>query len=529
MLNDKEIYEVGMMILDGASVRSITRSSRIGNHTLKNFKERLNTMIEAQSDWKLMDSEKRRVLCYPRAVPAVLPVNPQLHELFEKIHQRLIDRRCHYSIYQGWLDYRKVFPEGWQRTQFYTNYRKWEETHHPGRLASAPVERQPGKYLYIDWIGDQIVYVKNPQDPDKKMKAHFLVFTLGYSSLTYAAAFPDEKMERVVEGINRALWFYGALPLALRPDNMKTAVTSNTREGVVLSTAMEDLQDYYDIPVVPARPLHPKDKASVERAVLILETELLSRLAPNVFETFEDLNSEVLRFLDDLNTRIKTGESMSRIDLYKRFDLPQMKPLPDKLFAYREYKQLTVQRNCHIKHGNVYYSVPFQYVGQKVIAKISSAEIEICDSGNRPICRHKIAGNNSARYVTVESHLKSNYQIQRQIDRDGVSYYINQAARIGPNMKAFIETLIEMYRYEEQSYNSCQAIIQSCRKVSSVIAEQVASACLQEGKIGYRHFTEALKERKKGLTDSGGRGEREKEESSQNKHSNIRGKEYYDD
>lgn len=517
------------MILNGSSVRSVTRSFRIGNHTLKDFRDRLNERIKTQSDWDSMDELNRRILCYPKAVPAALPVNPQLHELFEKIHQRLVDKRCHYSIYQGWLDYRKIFIGGWQRTQFYANYRKWEQIHHPGRLASAPVERQPGKYLYIDWVGDQIVYVKNPVHPDKKIKAHFLVFTLGYSSLTFAAAFPDEKMQSVVEGINRALCFYGALPGTFRPDNMKTAVIRNTREGIVLSTAMEDLQDYYDIPVVPARPLHPKDKASVERAVLILETELLPRLAPNVFETFEDLNSEVLRFLDDLNTRIKTGESMSRLDLYKRFDLPQMKPLPDRMFAFREYKHLTVQRNCHVRHGNVCYSVPFQYVGQKVIAKISATEIEICDAGNKPVCCHKLAENRSVRYVTVESHLKSNYQIQRQIERDGAGYYIRQAEKIGPNMKLFIQKVIGMYRYEEQSYNSCQAIIHSCKDASVVLADKIALECLLEGKIGYRHFTESLKEQKKRITNTESLPVSEKERAGLRKHANIRGKEYYDD
>lgn len=524
MLNDKEIYEVGIQILEGSSFRSITSSFRVSNQILGGLRNKLKETDATLESWQALHPDQRRSLCYPKLKPASAVIDQELNELFEEIHRRLSDKRCHYSIYQGWLLYTRKFSGGWKKTQFYVNYQKWEQIHHPGHLASAPVQRQPGKYLYIDWIGDQIVFVRDPLNHDRKVKAHFLVFTLGYSSLTYAAAFPDEKMASVVEGINRALSFYGALPGAFRPDNMKTAVTSNTREGVVLSTAMEDLQDYYDVPVLPARPLHPKDKASVERAVLILETELLPELAPITFESFEDLNHEIGRFLSDLNTRIKTGESMSRKQLYERFDLPQMKPLPEKMFAYRQYKQLTVQRNCHIKNAGVYYSVPFQYVGQTVIAKISSTEIEICDSKNKPICTHRLADPVWQRYVTVETHLKSNYQIQRQIERDGTNYYLQQAEKTGPYMKEYLERLILMYRFEEQSYNSCNAILQSCRAVPSSAAETAAFKCLREGKIGYKYFTEILKRQKSSDAQSEGS---ESGSTDKIRHSNIRGKDYY--
>lgn len=71
---------------------------------------------------------------------------------------------------------------------------------------------------------------------------------------------------------------------------MKTAVTGSTADQLVLSTAMEDLQDYYDTPVLPARPHAPKDKATVERAVQIIEKESIATSAQIVFESFGDSN-----------------------------------------------------------------------------------------------------------------------------------------------------------------------------------------------------------------------------------------------
>ncbi len=66
------------------------------------------------------------------------------------IYKRLVDKRGHYTIRLGWLEYIKDHPDGWQKSQFYTHFKRWEIANHPESLASAPVEREPGKYLYID-------------------------------------------------------------------------------------------------------------------------------------------------------------------------------------------------------------------------------------------------------------------------------------------------------------------------------------------------------------------------------------------
>ena len=310
-LSDYEISEAGVMLLNGQSVNAIERSLHTSHKTLSRLRRFFCTSEMTVDDWISLSDQERRVLFY--ASPEGEKRNDvQEIDEFKLIYQKLNSRGSHYSIMQGWREYRKRMPDGLGKTQFYSHYRKWEQKAHPGRKATAPVNRHPGKYLYMDWVGDQLPLVRNPDQPDKKLKAHFFVFTMGYSSYSFAMAFPDEKVPNVIEGINQMLLYMGALPQALRPDNMKTAVTSNTKEGLVLSTAMEDLQHFYDVPVLPARPLKPRDKASCERLVLILETELLPQLKDLVFESFADLNKTVLDYINDLNMRVKTGESLSR-------------------------------------------------------------------------------------------------------------------------------------------------------------------------------------------------------------------------
>ena len=177
---------------------------------------------------------------------------------------------------------------------------------------------------------------------------------------------------------------------------MKTAVASNTSEGLVLSTAMEDLQNYYDVPVLPARPLKPKDKASCERFVLLVETEILPRLEGTVFESFDDLNTAILKFTEKINTRIKSGESLSRRKLFELYDLPNMKTLPDTMFSLCEYGQLKAQRCCRVEFANACCSVPYKYLGQTVSVKLRNNQIEICDRFNRHINNHTMSFKDSS-------------------------------------------------------------------------------------------------------------------------------------
>lgn len=51
------------------------------------------------------------------------------------------------------------------------------------------------------------------------------VATLGYSLHTYVEAIPSQKIEDLIVASDNALHFFGGVPKALVPDNLKSAVT----------------------------------------------------------------------------------------------------------------------------------------------------------------------------------------------------------------------------------------------------------------------------------------------------------------
>lgn len=524
MLSNHEIAEAGALLLTGESLRAVEETFHTSYRALKRLQDYIIENEITFDDWGSMGDEERRKAIYKASDPNGKKEVFEVPE-FEMIYQKMKSKTSHYTIKCGWIEYRKSNPDGMQLSQFYKRYRVWEKEKHPGKNATCPVNRMPGRYLYIDWVGDQPALVRDPNDPDRRVKAHFLVFTMGYSSLAYAVAFPDEKTPSVIEGMNQAITYMGALPQRFRPDNMKTAVSKNNKDELILSTAMKDFESYYDTLVDPARPLKPRDKASVERLVLILETELFPALEETLFESFHELNNVVRVYIDNLNTRIKSGESMSRRELFEKFDKPEMKPLPPKLFTLVEYRKVKVQRNCHVKFNNIYCSVPYQYVGQSVLVKIAGTDVEICSLQNQSICHHSLL-NLKGNYVTVEEHLKSSHQKARAIEARGIHYFYHQAEKVGPNMKRYIEKMVAQYEYEEQSFNACSGVVHQVDKYSAELAEKVAAYCLSKGKIGYKAFIRELTFQAR--EDQSQQPDRTSKKAVPTMaHSNIRGKDYY--
>ncbi|WP_274585812.1 hypothetical protein V6667_01125 [Neisseria leonii] len=61
-------------------------------------------------------------------------------------------------------------------------------------------------------------------------------------------------------------------------DNLKAAVVSANRHTPVLNLNFQQLREHYDIQPLPTRVRKPKDKASVESAVSVVQRWILFRL-----------------------------------------------------------------------------------------------------------------------------------------------------------------------------------------------------------------------------------------------------------
>lgn len=247
------ILEVCRLLELGASVRDIRSRTRLGHSTINLIHSRMRSSSLSFSQLQDMEPEQVEGLFYPKKVrDSSIPLPD-----YEDVYHRITAKTAPSNLYLEWLLYIEHFPNGYQYTQF--------------------------RKHFIDWVGDVLPLVRPDPLAESVEKAHILVTTLGVSSLLFAKAFPDEKLPSVIDGITEAVAFYGALPKIFKPDNMKTAVTKNTKDVLLLNEAFKDLERFYDVVVVPAPPRKPKGKPSVENGVRWIEQFILPQIKTNSF------------------------------------------------------------------------------------------------------------------------------------------------------------------------------------------------------------------------------------------------------
>ena len=437
---------------------------------------------------------------------------------FQYFYDRIHAKGSKVNLAFCWLEYKQAHPDGYEQSRFYELYSEFVDRTFGKRDAKMPVERVPGEKLYIDWVGDQPELLLDPETGELR-KVHIFVTTIGVSSLIYAEVFPDEKLPQFIDGTVHALQFYGAAPKYLVPDNLKTAVTKHTRDELVLQSAFSDLEDFYEVIVLPPPPRKPKGKPTVENHVRYLETHLVEKLKDRRFTSFEAINAEVKKIVATLNSRQFQDRPYSRMEAFEKYDRPCMNPLPGGNFTVCDYKAVTkIPDNYHVEYDGHYYSVVYTQCGKPAIIKATASEIRICDRYNRLLCKHKRAYKEFPRYITEESHMKPEHLYYKEVNAKDGNYYRRWASVFGPNLSEFIDRLLKAQKHEEQAYNACAGILHSVKELPHGIVEETARQCLQMNSCKYKTFKQWLcrmQERRAYPSDS------------LPVHENIRGKDFY--
>lgn len=83
---------------------------------------------------------------------------------------------------------------------------------------------------------------------------------------------------------------------------------------------------------------------------------------------------------------------------------------------------------------------------------------------NHLICTHKRAYKPFPKYITKEEHLPESHRYYYLENKMNAESYKSWAKSYGPNVYELICMVIGTFRYEEQSYKSCNGILHMCKK-----------------------------------------------------------------
>ncbi len=349
-----------------------------------------------------------------------------------------------------WGEYRLKHPDGYSYSQFCDIFKQWRI----GLSASMRIEHVPGDKLYIDFTGDKLCTVDPVTGEVTDLEVY--VATLGYSQYSYVEAIPSQRKEDLIAVTENAVHYFGGVPKALVPDNLKSAVTKADRYEPVINPDFLDFANHYGCTVFPARSRKPQDKSLVEKTVSIVYSRIYAPIRNKVYHDIKTLNADIWHYLEIHNNTPFQKRPESRKELFDRDEKDALGPLPSERYEIKQFKYATVTKTSHISLGpeKHYYSIPYRFIGKKVKVVYSLSYVSVFHDGDR-IAFHK-RNMKERGYTSVKDHMPSTHRFVSGWNPD---FFLNWAKGIHPEVRHYLQVILDSYPYPEQAYKSCLGIL----------------------------------------------------------------------
>jgi len=458
---------------------------------------------------ELSDKDLAELFTKPEEPPISETVQILLN-LFPSIDKEL--RRRGVTRKLLWEEYRKKYPDGVSRQEFNKRFCKWKR-----RIV--PIMHQEhieGDKLFIDYAGAKLSIIdKNTKDVNL---VEVFVAILGASQLTYVEAVMTQQKEDFIPACEGALHYFGGVPGAIVPDNLRSAVTKSDKYEPKINETFADFAEHYNTTILPTRAYKPKDKALVEIAVNIIYTRIYAKLRDMKFYSLEELNIAIRVALEEHNNQIITGRNYSRRQKFEELERVALLPLPTLRYEFKKQFYATVLRHGHVslsadKH---YYSVPYSFIGKKVKVMYSRFSVEIFYNYER-IALHKRRYQSYYKYTTDKEHLPAAHRFVYELTSDRL---LMQADAIHKDVRLYISKIITKKQHHEQAYKICLGVLNFAPQYGNDRLIKACQRALDYGIYNYRTIKKILEN---GLEKNDDVNENIK----MPEHENIRGKDYY--
>jgi len=328
------------------------------------------------------------------------------------------------------------------------------------KRASMHVPRKPGEQTEVDWAGQTIPIMDRATG--ESIPCSVFVAALSYSQYAYVEAFLSQNLESWITAHNHMFQFYHGVTRMLVPDNLKTGVNKPDWYSPEINRTYHEMAEYYNTAVIPARVRKPKDKPNAEGTVGYISTWIIAALRNRQFFTLNELNQAIRGKLKEFNSRAFQKKTGSRLSIFLGEEKPLLTFLPATPFELATWKQATVQFNYHISVDKNHYSVPYEYIKQKVDVKITERVVEVFYNHVR-ICSHPRVYGRIGQYSTTEAHMPADHK--RYVSWDAARF-VSWAQKVGPNTVVTVKNILDSYKIEQQSYRSCMGLLKLADKYS---------------------------------------------------------------
>ena len=399
---------------------------------------------------------------------------------FKQIHQER--SRPHVTLKLLWEEYRQSCPDGLSRSSFYRHYARYRNT----LSVTMKMIQKGGDKLFVDYSGKKLHFWDRQEH--RWVEVEFFVASWGASSHCYCEASMSQSGQDWVSSHIRALEYFGCVPGAIVPDNLKSGVTRAIFYEPEINVLYKQFAEHYDTVILPARVRRPRDKPVVESNVLHLQRFIFGRLRDRTFYSLAGLNEAIWKLLDEFNQRPMQQYKQSRQQRFLDLDKPYARELPPARFTLTQVKtDVRVAPNYHIEFDKHFYSVPYEFARKQVDVYQSGSVIEIYHDGQH-VCRHQKQPPNY-RYTTSDAHMPPEHKFVRGWS---APWFIAQAHKIGESTAFLVSQILDSKRHPEQGFRTALGILNLKKQYPGERIEKAAERALHFGNLSFQGMKNIL-------------------------------------
>lgn len=341
-------------------------------------------------------------------------------------------------------------------------------------------EHLPGQEMFVDFSGKHLYLTS--RDTGERRPVEIFVASLGCSQLLFVCAVASQKKADWIEANVRALEYFGGVAAMIMPDNLKSAVTKPAGRGreAQINRSYLDFADHYDTVIVPARPVHPQDKALAEIAARIANMWVIALLRNHTFYSLDEMNALIRPIVDRINDKRSRRLGASRRELFEEREAGCLKPLPATRHEYTEwYDGIRVPKDYHIAFNRDFYSVPHHLAFRTISFCVTRSTIRFyAEQSSAPVAIHTL-GPGTGINITHRDHMP---EAHRAYAGRNVEELLAWADSVGPEVRGLFDALIKNPRI-----HAISAIRQmsSAQKLAREYGYQrMVSACRYANSVG---------------------------------------------
>lgn len=293
------------------------------------------------------------------------------------------------------------------------------------------MECQPGAEAQVDFgRGAPIV------DSDGKRKCTWVLrIVLSHSRKGYSEAVHRQRTDDFLRCLENAFAHFGGVTRTLVIDNLRAAVKRADWFDPELCPKVRSFAEHYGIAILPTKPYTPRHKGKVERGIgYVKGNALRGRTFASLAEQNQHLQNWEATVAD---TRIHGTTRKQIKDVFERIEKPSLLALPACRFDLFQEALRSVHRDGHVEIRGAYYSVPAEFLGQRIWARWDGRIVRLLDQKMRLIALH--VQRPAGTFCTLDAHILP--EKISGIER-GTSWLLRRVESIGPRSAQWAQSML---------------------------------------------------------------------------------------